>query len=121
MLESALLWARAPKVFLEVAFLYGMIDRKNSPLHPALRSFITVRVSQLNGCRFCVDINSATLLKRGVPVGKVEALNAWRQSGLFSEPERVALEYAEAVTLRSDARAAFSFPPVANSWRPNTV
>jgi len=102
-LESALLWARAPKVFLGVAFLYGMIDRKNSPLDPALRSFITVRVSQLNGCRFCVDINSATLLKRGVPAGKVEALNAWRQSGLFSEPERVALEYAEAVTLRSDA------------------
>jgi AhpD family alkylhydroperoxidase len=60
-------------------------------------------VSQLNGCRFCVDINSATLLKRGVPAGKVEALNAWRQSGLFSEPERVALEYAEAVNLRSNA------------------
>ena len=60
-------------------------------------------VSQLNGCRFCVDINSATLLKRGVPTDKVDALNAWQESGLFSERERVALEYAEAVTLRSDA------------------
>jgi uncharacterized peroxidase-related enzyme len=102
-LDSALLWARAPKVFLGVAFLYGMIDRKSSPLDPVLRSLITVRVSQLNGCRFCVDINSATLLKRGVPVRKVEALDAWPRSELFSEPERVALEYAEAVTLRSDA------------------
>jgi hypothetical protein len=37
-LESALLWARSPKLFLGVAFLYGMIDRKTSPLHPALRS-----------------------------------------------------------------------------------
>ena len=102
-LDSALLWARAPKVFLGVAFLYGMIDRRDSSLHPSLRSLVTVRVSQLNGCRFCVDINSATLLKRGVPVGKVEALDVWQQSALFSERERVGLEYAEAVTLRSDA------------------
>jgi AhpD family alkylhydroperoxidase len=102
-LDSARLWARAPKVFLGVAFLYGMIDRRNSPLPLVLRSLITVRVSQLNGCRFCVDINSATPLQRGVAVGKVEALDAWQQSDLFSESERVALEYAEAVTLRSDA------------------
>ena len=102
-LDSARLWGRAPKLFLGVAFLYGMIDRRDSPLPPVLRSLITVRVSQLNGCRFCVDINSATLLKRGVAVGKVQALDAWQQSDLFSESERVSLEYAEAVTLRSHA------------------
>ena len=101
-LDSALMWARAPKVFLGVAFLYGMIDRKTSPLDPVLRSFITVRVSQLNRCRFCIDINSATLLKRGVPLPKVEALADWRRSNLFTEMERVALDYAEAVTVRSD-------------------
>lgn len=100
-LEAALLWARTPRVFLGVAFLYGMIDRKSSPLEPALRSLITVRVSQLNGCRFCVDLNSATLLKRGVAVDKVEALADWRRSNLFDQREGVALEYAEAVTLHS--------------------
>jgi AhpD family alkylhydroperoxidase len=100
-LDSARLWGRAPKVFLGVAFLYGMIDRGTSPLPPVLRSLITVRVSQLNGCRFCVDLNSATLLERGVAFGRVEALDAWQQSDLFSESERVALEYAEAVTLHS--------------------
>jgi AhpD family alkylhydroperoxidase len=62
---------------------------------------LTVRVSQLNGCRFCVDLNSATLLKRGAAVEKVEALADWRGSPLFDERERLALEYAEAVTLRS--------------------
>jgi AhpD family alkylhydroperoxidase len=102
-LDSALMWARAPKVFLAVAFLYGMIDRKNSPLCPILRSLVTVRVSQLNGCSFCVDINSATLLKRGAALEKVVALDNWRQSGLFSESERIALEYTEAVTLQSNA------------------
>jgi uncharacterized peroxidase-related enzyme len=102
-LDSALLWARTPRVFLGVALLYGMIDRKSSPLHPVLRSLITVRVSQLNGCRFCIDINSATLLDRGVAPNKIEALDNWPQSPLFSDNERIALEYAEAVTLRSDA------------------
>jgi AhpD family alkylhydroperoxidase len=102
-LHSALMWARTPGLFLGVSLLYGMIDRKSSPLHPVLRSLITVRVSQLNGCRFCIDINSATLLHRGVAPDKIETLDNWRQSQLFSDEERIALEYAEAVTLRSDA------------------
>ena len=101
-LDSALLWARTPKVFLALAVLYGMIDRKSSPLDPVLRSLITVRVSQLNGCRFCVDINSATLLKRGVAAEKIDALVDWAASPLFDERERVALDYAEAVTLRAN-------------------
>jgi uncharacterized peroxidase-related enzyme len=97
-LDSALVWARAPKVFLGVALLYGMIDRESSPLEPALRSLVTVRVSQLNGCRFCVDLNTATLLKRGVALEKVEAMEAWRDSALFDARERAVLDYAEAVT-----------------------
>ena len=100
-LDAALLWARTPRVFLGVAFLYGMIDRKSSPLEPVLRSLVTVRVSQLNGCRFCVVLNSATLLKRGVAIDKVAALADWRGSNLFDQRERAALEYADAVTLRS--------------------
>jgi AhpD family alkylhydroperoxidase len=98
-LDPALLWARSPKVFLGVALLYGAIDRQSSPIPPALRSLLTVRVSQLNGCRFCVDLNSATLLKRGVAVEKVAALAAWQTSNLFDAQERAALAYAEAVTL----------------------
>ena len=102
-LDSARLWARSPRLFLGVAFLYGMVDRKSSPLNPALRALVTVRVSQINWCRFCVDLNSATLLKRGASPEKVAALDNWRESNLFDEPERVALDYAEAVT-RSDQR-----------------
>ncbi len=100
-LDPALLWARAPRVFLGVAFLYGMIDRASSPIEPALRSLVTVRVSQVNGCRFCVDLNSATLLGRGASPEKVGTLNRWRESALFDRRERAALEYAEAMT-RSD-------------------
>ncbi|MFQ5772879.1 MAG: carboxymuconolactone decarboxylase family protein [Kiloniellaceae bacterium] len=100
-LDSAMLWARAPKLFLGVALLYGTIDRKSSPLDPALRSLVSVRVSQINWCAFCVDLNAATLQRRGASLAKVEALEAWRDSDLFDERERAALEYAEAIT-RSD-------------------
>lgn len=100
-LDAALLWARSPRLFLAVATLYGAIDRRSSPIAPALRSLLTVRVSQINHCRFCIDINSATLLRRGISEDKLWALEEWRTSNLFAPQERVALDYAEAVT-RSD-------------------
>ncbi len=98
-LEPGLLWGRSPWVFSTVALLYGALNRGSSPLSPALRSLVTVRVSQINHCAFCVDINSATLLKRGVSSDKVEALSNWRSSTLFSDEERLALAYAEAMTI----------------------
>lgn len=97
-LDPGLLWGRSPWVFAAVALLYGALDRRSSPLSAALRSLITVRVSQLNHCAFCVDINSATLLKRGVEMDKIEELSRWRDSNLFNTEERIALEYAEAMT-----------------------
>jgi AhpD family alkylhydroperoxidase len=97
-LEASLLWGRSPRLFAGVAILYGMINRGSSPISPALRSLVTVLVSQINNCSFCVDLNSATLLRRGVPGQKVEALSQWQKSDLFSAMERAALDYADAMT-----------------------
>ncbi len=98
-LVPALLWARVPWLFMAVALLYGVLDRRRSPLDAGLRSLVTVRVSQLNWCRFCVDINSATLAQRAGSMDKVAAVERWRESSLFGDVERTALEYAEAMTL----------------------
>ncbi len=97
-LQPGLLWARVPKLFGAVAVLYGVLDRKSSPLGPVLRSLVTVRVSQINWCRFCVDINSAILAKRSGSMDKVKKLAQWKESDLFDEKEKVVLEYTEAVT-----------------------
>ncbi len=97
-LKPALLWARVPKLFMAVAILYGVLDRKRSPVDPVMRSLVTVRVSQINWCRFCVDINSATLAKRAGSMEKVEALDHWRKSELFDDKEKAVLEYVEAIT-----------------------
>ncbi|MEM9617923.1 MAG: carboxymuconolactone decarboxylase family protein [Pseudomonadota bacterium] len=97
-LKPGMLWARSPLVFATLALLYGALNRKSSPIDAALRSLVTVRVSQINHCAFCIDINSATLLKRGVSMEKIEALSDWRSSEAFSAKERIALDYAEAIT-----------------------
>jgi len=97
-LEPARLWGRSPKVFATLAMLYGALDRRSSPISPPLRSLITVRVSQINWCAFCVDINSATVLKRDVDQAKLAALARFEESSLFDEHEKAALAYAEAVT-----------------------
>ncbi len=97
-LNPGLLWARIPKLFTAVAVLYGVLDRSRSPLNPVLRSLVTVRVSQINWCRFCVDINSSTLLERCGSKEKVDRLEHWRESDLFDARERVVLEYTEAIT-----------------------
>jgi len=114
-LDPGLLWGRSKWVFAAVALLYGALDRRGSPLSPALRALVTVRVSQINHCAFCVDINSATLQKRGVSDEKIDALGDWRDSPLFDNNEKLALEWAEAMTLnqvddalRAQLKAAWS-------------
>lgn len=116
-LEPARLWGRSPKVFLALTMLYRAIDRPASPIEPALRSLITVRVSQINWCAFCVDINSATALERAVAPEKLADLASFATSPHYSEREQLALRFAETVTrtdgqvdqaLRSQLRAHFS-------------
>ncbi len=93
------LWGRVPRLFMAVALLYGALDSRRSLLEPVLRSLVTVRVSQLNWCRFCVDLNSATLAQRSGGMTKVEALEHWRTAELYSAAERAALDYTEAMTI----------------------
>ena len=98
-LLPGLLWGRVPRLFMTVAMLYGALDARRSLLDPVLRSLLTVRVSQLNWCSFCVDINSATLARRAGSMAKVEALAEWHTSSLYSAAERAALAYTEAMTI----------------------
>lgn len=97
-LEPSRLWGRTPRVFLALSALYGALDRKSSPLPAALRSLVQVRVSQMNGCSFCTDINSASGMKRGIAAEKLVALSVFRDSALFTEREKAALHHAEAMT-----------------------
>ena len=100
-LEPVRLWARMPAAFLAMSAMYRALDRRSSPIEPALRSLVQVRVSQINGCDFCVDLNSFLGLGRGIAEDRLRALPLFEDSTLFSEREKAALRYAEAAT-RSD-------------------
>lgn len=95
------IWGRSPKLMYGLQAFYRAVDRKSSPLDPALRSLINVKVSQINKCDFCVDISSALLLKRGITLEKISALPDFQNSALFSEKENIALSFAEAVTIHN--------------------
>lgn len=98
-LQPGLLWGRHPSLLLGVAFLFGRLSRRKSVISPALRALICVRVSQINDCPFCMDINAASYLAAAdATADKLLALAEWRQSPHFSEQERRVLAYLEAMT-----------------------
>ncbi|MCF6355575.1 MAG: carboxymuconolactone decarboxylase family protein [Candidatus Polarisedimenticolaceae bacterium] len=120
-LEPARLWGRSPKVFASLASLYGAFDRSSSPLEPALRTLVTVRVSQINWCSFCVDINSATALKRGITDEKLAMLVDYPTSDLYSDKERAALAYTEVVTRSDQQPAAAHFEALRRYFDDNAI
>lgn len=63
---------------------------------------VNLRVSQLNGCAYCLDRHSQLALKVGLTPQRIAVLPAWRDTELFSDTEQAALEIAEAVTLVAD-------------------
>jgi len=97
-LEPARLWGRLPRSFLFLTLLYRSLDRADSPIEPALRALVQVRVSRINGCGFCVDLNSAAALERTVASEKLAALEDYERSPLYTEHERAAIAYGEAAT-----------------------
>nr|WP_277614542.1 carboxymuconolactone decarboxylase family protein [Enterobacter nematophilus] len=91
-------WGRVPRLFWLVALFVGFLERRKARLTPVLRSLLMTRVSQLCHCAFCIDANSLRLAERCGALDKVQAVSGWSDSDLFSEQERAALAYAEAVT-----------------------
>ena len=97
-LAPALTWARVPAYYLALAHFYAAIERKSSRLEPGLRALVQTRISQMNHCAFCVDINAMVAAERSGSAEKALAVDGWCDSALYSARERLALEYAEAVT-----------------------
>ncbi len=71
----------------------------HSGLRKALLDLVYLRVSQINGCAFCIDMHSRDLLKDGFTVDKLVMVPVWREAGaLFTSRERAALAWSETVT-----------------------
>jgi len=71
-----------------------------------LIDLVYLRVSQINGCAYCIDMHSRDLLKTGVSIDKLVLVPAWREArNLFSAREQAALAWAESVTLIAETGA----------------
>lgn len=71
---------------------------EDAGLDRIIMELVNVRVSQINRCLFCLDLHSRRAVESGESNQRIAVLPAWRESELFSERERAALEIAEAVT-----------------------
>jgi AhpD family alkylhydroperoxidase len=81
------------------AFGAVYVHVQNCGLPKELIDLVFLRVSQINGCAYCIDMHSRDLLKLGVTVDKLVLVPVWHEAGeLFSARERVALAWAETVT-----------------------
>jgi AhpD family alkylhydroperoxidase len=69
-----------------------------SPIEQSLLDLVNFRVSQINGCAYCLDMHSKDLRARGETEQRLYMLDAWREAPLYSDSERAALAWAEAVT-----------------------
>ncbi len=74
-------------------------------LEESLMELVKIRASQINGCAFCLDMHTAEARKRGETEQRLYLLDAWRDSPLYSERERAALAWTEALTLLPETRA----------------
>jgi AhpD family alkylhydroperoxidase len=72
-----------------------------SGLEPSLIDLVKTRASQINGCAFCIHMHTRDARARGKREERLYLLDAWRESPLYSDRERAALEWTEAVTLVS--------------------
>ena len=79
--------------------LYGISAHlKQSHLEEDLLELLYFRVSQINGCAYCLDMHSKDLLAKGESGQRLYCLAAWREAPFYSEEERAALSWAEALT-----------------------
>jgi AhpD family alkylhydroperoxidase len=77
--------------------VYGYILQCGLP--SSLVNLAHLRISQINGCAYCIDMHSRDLLKGGIAIEKLVLVQAWREAGaLFDTRERAALAWAETVT-----------------------
>ena len=87
----------APAGVKALGGVYGYILQ--SGLDAVLVDLVYLRISQINGCAYCLDMHTRDLIKKGVEIEKLALVQAWQEAGnLFSDRERAALAWAETVT-----------------------
>ncbi|WP_035141605.1 carboxymuconolactone decarboxylase family protein [Flavobacterium daejeonense] len=86
-----------PQAFKAMYALEGYLA--TTQLSKIQKELIKIRASQINGCAFCIDMHTKDALKYGETTQRIFLLNAWRETQLFTEEEKVILAITEEITL----------------------
>jgi AhpD family alkylhydroperoxidase len=97
-LEPMFLWGRCPRLMKSFLAMVRAFNQRSSPLDPQLRALVSLKVSQINVCEFCVDINSAIILEHGGSAERLKELQDFEKSLMFTKKEKIALKYADLIT-----------------------
>ncbi len=92
-------YAHCPRIVTHIVGL-GKVP-SGSGITPTLIHLIKIRVSQLNGCAFCLNMHMQEARADDEHQSRLDVLSAWRETGCFSAKEQAALAWAEALTLMS--------------------
>jgi AhpD family alkylhydroperoxidase len=93
-------WAHAAPGAVKAMLALETYTRK-SGLEPTLLDLVKIRASQINGCAFCLDMHIREARQGGETDARIYLLDAWSESPVYSERERAALAWTDAVTLVS--------------------
>ena len=74
----------------------------HSSLDPTLAGLVEIRASQINGCANCINMHAAEARKRGETDQRIDLLPAWREAPCYTDRERAALAWTEALTRLSE-------------------
>ena len=96
-------YTAAPETMKAIAAIEPVIAA--SGLEHALIELVKTRASQINGCAFCINMHTQDARAQGETEERLYLLNAWRESPLYTERERAALAWTEALTLVSQTHA----------------
>jgi len=93
-------WKTSPGVLKAMMALQNAVNA--SGLEKNLRDLVSLRASQINGCAFCIDMHTKDLRAEGESEERIYLLEAWRETPFYSERERAALAWTEALTRISE-------------------
>jgi AhpD family alkylhydroperoxidase len=83
--------------------MFALSSEATAKIEPKLFELVKTRASQINGCAYCLDMHTKDARHAGETEQRLYALNAWRETPFYTDRERAALEWTEAVTLVSDS------------------
>ena len=92
------LFAAAPSL---MKTWFGTSAAINASLEPSLAELVKIRASQINGCANCINMHAAEAREKGETEQRIYLLSAWREAPCYTDRERAALGWTEALTRMS--------------------